>query len=195
MQDRAARTREILIRGAAVCIDAQGYRGATLTAISRLCDVSIGALTFHFPDKAGLAAAVARTGADSARRVVAEASERYDSPLRAVGAVLQALARLVEEDVVVRATALLARERADIAADWQQAWLPRLEELAEEADARGELGPAGTPRLLTSLVSWLLTAAEAHPRTRAGQRADEAMSGELARVWPLLECGIAKGPC
>lgn len=191
MQDRAARTREALVKGAAVCIDAQGYRGATLTAIARLCDVSIGALTFHFPDKTSLAAAVVRAGARTAREVVAEAGEEDGSSLRAVGAVLHALARLLEEDVVVRAAALLARERADIGADWQEAWLPRVAELAEQAGARGELGPAGEPRLVTSLVSWLLAAVEAHPRTRAGRRV--GVSGELARVWPLLERGIVHG--
>ncbi|MEU6669334.1 TetR/AcrR family transcriptional regulator [Streptomyces sp. NPDC046727] len=189
MQGRAARTREELIRGAAVCMDAQGYRGATLTAISKLCNVSIGALTFHFPDKTSLAAAVVQAGAAAVREAVEAASEEDDSPLRAVGALLRTLARLLEEDVVVRATALLARERADIADDWHEAWMPRLAELAEQADARGELDAGGGPQLVVALAGWLLVAAEAYPRTRPGRRA--GIGAELARVWPLIERGVA----
>ncbi|WP_405817587.1 TetR/AcrR family transcriptional regulator [Streptomyces sp. NBC_01390] len=191
MQVRAAHTRELLIRGAALCMDAQGYRGATLAAISKLCDVSMGALTFHFPDKTSLAAAVVHLGAATAREVMEAVSKEYDSPLRAVGLLLRTLVRLIEEDVVVRATALLARERADIAGDWQEAWMPRLVELADQADARGELGPGGGPYLVAALVGWLVAGVEAHPRTPAGRRAD--LSGELARVWPLIERGIAGG--
>jgi AcrR family transcriptional regulator len=193
VQIRAARTREVLIRGAAVCIDTQGYRGATLTAISRLCNVSIGALTFHFPDKTSLAAAVVRAGAATVRTVVESESDDTDSDsaLRAVGTLLRALAELIEEDVVVRVAALLARERADIAADWHEAWLPRLVELAERADARGELAPGVEPHLVAGLVGWLLAAAEAYPRTTPGRRAD--FRGEVARAWPLIERGLACG--
>ncbi|MEU6373601.1 TetR/AcrR family transcriptional regulator [Streptomyces sp. NPDC046909] len=198
MQVRAARTREILIRGAAECMDTEGYRGATLTAISKLCNVSIGALTFHFPDKTSLAAAVVRAGAATARTAL-EATpapdqgpepDDPDSALRAVGALLHALTELIERDVVVRVAALLARERADIAADWHEAWLPRLVELAERADARGELAPGAEPRLVAGLVGWLLAAAEAYPRTASGRHTD--FRGEVARAWPLIERGIAR---
>lgn len=191
VQVRAARTREVLIRGAAECMDTQGYRGATLTAISRLCDVSIGALTFHFPDKTSLAAAVVRAGAATARTVVEAESDDSGSALRAVGTLLRALAELIEEDVVVRVAALLARERADIAADWHEAWRPRLVELAERADARGELAPGVEPHLVAGLVGWLLAAAETYPRTAPGRRAD--FRGEVARAWPLIERGLAGG--
>ncbi|MFJ8859543.1 TetR family transcriptional regulator [Streptomyces sp. NPDC102451] len=188
MQIRAARTRGALIRGAAVCMDAQGFKGATLTAIAESCDVSIGALTFHFHDKTRLAAAVADAGASIAREAVEAASVQHESPLRAMEELLSVLTRLLAQDVVVRAAALLTRERADIAADWRDAWVPRLAELAEQADERGELGPGVEPCLVTDLVDCLVTAAEVRMR-RAGHC--RGAGGELARVWLLIRRGIA----
>ncbi|WP_432032491.1 TetR family transcriptional regulator [Streptomyces antibioticus] len=145
MQVRAARTREAIIRGAAECIDAQGYRGAGLAAIRRSSAVSAGALVFHFRDKSGLAEAVVEAGSATARAVAEPAVREDDSPPRAVGTLLCALTVPLREDVVVRAGALPARERPDIAARRHDAWTPRLTALAAQADTRGELAPGGNP--------------------------------------------------
>lgn len=57
-QERAARTRETLIRSAAQIFDREGFSVASLTGISSLAGVSNGALHFHFASKAALADAV-----------------------------------------------------------------------------------------------------------------------------------------
>ncbi|MET9130627.1 TetR family transcriptional regulator [Streptomyces antibioticus] len=195
MQVRAARTREAIIRGAAECIDAQGYRGASLAAICRSSAVSVGALVFHFRDKSGLAEAVVEAGSATARAVAEAAAREDDSPLHAVGTLLCALTVLLREDVVVRAGALLARERPDIAARWHDAWTPRLTALVAQADTRGELAPGAEPGLVTALADHLLTAAESR---RPGQRPDldpdpDSDPGqEITRLWALVQHGIAR---
>lgn len=190
MQVRAARTREAIIRGAAERMDAQGYRGASLADICRSSDVSVGALVFHFRDKTGLAEAVVEAGSATARATAEAASREYDSPLHAVGTLLRALTVLLREDVVVRASALLARERPDIAAHWHDAWTPRLTELVEQADTRGELDPEVEPGLVTTLADYLMTAAEAYPRTRRPEHCPDP-GLEVTRLWSLIQRGIA----
>ncbi|MFJ3229986.1 TetR family transcriptional regulator [Streptomyces sp. NPDC086787] len=191
MQARAARTREALIRAAADVVDDKGYNGATLVAISKSARVSMGALTFHFASKSELAEAVVEYAAALAGEWVAGAVAGQASPLRAVGGLLQALARLLDEDVVVRAASLLARERPDIVPAWHSSWMSTLCRLLDEAEAAGELRRDVRPPAVAALVMYLLTAAEVHPRTAPGQERFWGAAGAMARLWPFVCDGIA----
>ncbi|NEE26311.1 TetR family transcriptional regulator, partial [Streptomyces sp. SID7982] len=57
-QERATRTRQALIRSAAVVFEQHGYAQARLVLISSGAGVSTGALHFHFENKAAVAEAV-----------------------------------------------------------------------------------------------------------------------------------------
>ncbi|MCD9878203.1 TetR/AcrR family transcriptional regulator [Streptomyces guryensis] len=190
VQARAERTREALIRAAADVVDDKGYNGATLVAISRSARVSMGALTFHFASKSELAEAVVERAATVAGKQTASAAGQT-SPLRAVGALLQALARLLDEDVVVRAASLLARERPDIVPAWHSSWMPMLSQLLDEAEAAGELRHGVRPSAVAGLVMYLLTAVEVHPRTAPGQERFRGAAGAMSRLWPFVCHGIA----
>jgi AcrR family transcriptional regulator len=194
MQARAERTREALIRAAAGVVDDKGYNGATLVAISKSARVSMGALTFHFASKSELAEAVVERAATVAGERTADAADGQASPLRAVGALLQALARLLDEDVVVRAASLLARERPDIVPAWHSSWMPTLSQLLKEAEAAGELRHGVRPPAVAGLVMYLLTAVEVHPRTAPGQDGFRGAAGAMARLWPFVCHGIAAAP-
>ncbi|MEV0975853.1 TetR family transcriptional regulator [Streptomyces sp. NPDC049915] len=193
MQARAERTREALIRAAADVVDDNGYHGATLVAISRCARVSMGALTFHFASKSELAEALVERAARIAGERAAGAVAGQVSPLRAVGELLQVLARLLDEDVVVRAGSLLARERPDIVPPWHSSWTPTLCRLLKEAEAAGELRRGARPSAVAGLVMYLLTAVEVQPRTDPGQEFRGA-AGAMSRLWPFVCHGIAAVP-
>ncbi|WP_077800410.1 ScbR family autoregulator-binding transcription factor [Streptomyces sp. JHA26] len=58
MQERAQRTREVLLRAAAEVFDEVGYAGASINKILDIAGVTAGAVYFHFKSKEGLARAV-----------------------------------------------------------------------------------------------------------------------------------------
>lgn len=187
-QSRAARTREALIRAAAADIDANGYHGSTMSSISASARVSMGALTFHFASKHALAQAVVEEASAITRSRVMAAVAGYASPLSAVFALMRGLAGLVDEDVVVRAAALLARERPKPVPGWHEAWLPTLGGLLGEADKAGELRHDARPDAVVALVVYLLTAVEAYRCCPVG----EGLGAEdaLERLWPFVWRGI-----
>ncbi|MFF9014996.1 ScbR family autoregulator-binding transcription factor [Streptomyces sp. NPDC014870] len=57
-QERAVRTRELVLRAAAEVFDESGYIGASITKILDRAGVTAGAVYFHFRSKEGLARAV-----------------------------------------------------------------------------------------------------------------------------------------
>ncbi|MFI2607180.1 ScbR family autoregulator-binding transcription factor [Kitasatospora sp. NPDC018619] len=108
-QERAGRTRQAVLLAAAEAFARVGFEAASLVDISRRAGVSKGALYFHFVSKQALADGVRRASG----REVGSAALRA---LRAEGPALQGLidfshelARMLREDVVVRAGVRLGR--------------------------------------------------------------------------------------
>lgn len=66
-QERAARTREVLVRAAAEVFVEEGFATASIGAISKRAGVSAGGLHFHFGSKTALAEAVVDRAAASVR--------------------------------------------------------------------------------------------------------------------------------
>ncbi|MEU7555705.1 ScbR family autoregulator-binding transcription factor [Streptomyces sp. NPDC044571] len=142
-QERAARTRETLIRSAAEIIDREGFAVASLAAISTLAGVSNGALHFHFASKAALADAV--EGAALARlfAVTDAALPPGTSRVQLLVDVTHGLARALRGDVVLRAGFELSVEAARPAqTDLSRCWQRWVEDLLARAAAEGELHPA-----------------------------------------------------
>ncbi|MEV8320499.1 TetR/AcrR family transcriptional regulator [Streptomyces sp. NPDC059900] len=187
-QNRAARTREALIRAAAADVDANGYHGATMSSISASARVSMGALTFHFSSKRALAETVVEEASTITRARAATAVAGYASPLSAVFALMRGLAGLLDEDVVVRAAALLARERPKPVPGWHDAWVPVLNGLLREADKAGELRQDARPDAVTALVVYVLTAVEAYRCSPVGEGL--GAQAALERLWPFVWRGV-----
>ncbi|MEU9594744.1 TetR/AcrR family transcriptional regulator [Streptomyces sp. NPDC048219] len=190
-QDRAARTRQALIAAAAADMDVNGYDGATLSAISASAHVSMGALTFHFASKRALAEGVVQEASALTRERAEAAVAGQSSPLPAAIALLQHLADLLDESVVVRAAALLARERPEAVPGWHQAWVPTLRQLLREADRRGELHQEARPVAVTTLAVYLLTAVEVHRGSPVGEGLGAEHS--LSRLLPFVRRAVAAG--
>ncbi|MEU9290644.1 ScbR family autoregulator-binding transcription factor [Streptomyces sp. NPDC048275] len=102
-QERAARTRQALIRAGAEVFAREGFVPASLAVISRRAGVSSGALHFHFESKRALAQAVEDEAVRAVRQTVRDASDRGGGALQAVVDATYGLMSRIDGDVVVRA--------------------------------------------------------------------------------------------
>ncbi|MFE9767984.1 ScbR family autoregulator-binding transcription factor [Streptomyces sp. NPDC005808] len=153
-QERAARTREALIRSAAEVFERECFSTASLTAISSLAGVSNGALHFHFASKAVLAEvveeeALARLLAVTNRALRSGASRH----VQLLVDVSHGLAAALSGDVVLRAGFAMCGEmnrprRADLC-EWWRLWV---HETLKRAEVEGELRPGATARDVESAV-------------------------------------------
>ncbi|MFC9648653.1 TetR family transcriptional regulator [Streptomyces sp. NPDC056937] len=104
-QDRAARTRQSLIRAGAEVYAREGFAPASLSVISRRAGVSNGALHFHFhfASKRALARAVGDEAARTVRRIAADASGAGGGALQALVDATHELMGRLADGIVVRA--------------------------------------------------------------------------------------------
>lgn len=192
-QERAARTREALLRAAATAFDLVGYEATTLARVSKAAGISMGALTFHFPSKEALADAVQERGGSAVRAAADRACACPEPPLRAAVALTVEIAAMLDEDATVRAAARLARERVGTAATWPSLWLPAVDRLL--ARATDELRPGADRKTVLALVAYLVTGAEAYARARAGSRGEPGDTAErqLTGIWDMVLPAITRG--
>ncbi|GAA3379906.1 TetR family transcriptional regulator [Streptomyces racemochromogenes] len=192
-QERAVRTRNAAVRAAASEFYRAGYGGTSLKAISQVAGVSMGAVTFHFDSKAELAEAVAEEGCSAVRSALEDAAARRGGgkALDDLGSLLLELARLLRDDVTVRASAHLGRELPDVE-DWTTLWHPAVAGLAQEAHDRGELHAPADPAGVTALVAHLLWGAEATLRGAYPDGQGAALD-QLEAIWLLVLDGIGPG--
>lgn len=139
-QERATRTRQALIRSAAIVFEQHGYAQARLTLISSGAGVSTGALHFHFENKAAVAEAVVAEASRALHDMSGVIRRRTDTALQALVDSSHALAERLREDPVSRAGFRLScdGERAT-APDLRLEWHHRVRELLDEAAAAGTL--------------------------------------------------------
>ncbi|MET9363219.1 TetR family transcriptional regulator [Streptomyces sp. NPDC006632] len=188
MQERAARTRQALIRAAAQEFDHSGYTAASLSGISRTAGTTVGAVTFHFSSKAELAEAVHAQGVAATRRAV-QRVDRQASPLRTAIAIAVAVVRCLENDVEVRAAARLDHDHAGDGASWTSAWATSMEEeLAQGTDTMTRAG--AEPSLVLALAMYLVHGAEADLRSQPAAGLRKARSGGVSdlvtRMWEAI---------
>ncbi|MER5207220.1 ScbR family autoregulator-binding transcription factor [Streptomyces sp. NPDC002825] len=136
-QERATRTRDALIKSAAREFDRHGYALATLSAISSGAGVSPGALHFHFENKAAVADAVEGAACTALRRTARIVYGQRSNALQNLADTSHALARLLRDDIVVRAGFRLscsddARTELNLRQEWQSCVQQRLAEAADE---------------------------------------------------------------
>ncbi|MFE9490604.1 MULTISPECIES: ScbR family autoregulator-binding transcription factor [unclassified Streptomyces] len=139
-QERAARTRETLIRSAAEIFDRDGFSTASLTAISSRAGVSNGALHFHFSTKAVLVDVVEETALTRLLAVTNGAPPLGTSRVQLLVDVSHALADALHDDVVLRVGFALGGETSrPPRTDLRQRWRCWVEETLRQAEAEGEL--------------------------------------------------------
>ncbi|MFG2991745.1 ScbR family autoregulator-binding transcription factor [Streptomyces sp. NPDC048257] len=159
-QERAARTREALVRAAAEVFAEEGFVNASIAVISRRAGVSAGGLHFHFAGKGALAQAVEDRASQALRRITAGRTAPPAAPPGAGpgagpgGSLLQvlvdsthALMALLARDVVVRAGfALCADSSWSGGVDLRRQWRLWVEEVVAAAAREGHLAPGLVPQ-------------------------------------------------
>ncbi|WP_166028452.1 TetR/AcrR family transcriptional regulator [Streptomyces chilikensis] len=185
-QERSARTRASLVLAAARNFDRHGYDGTSLASICAEAGISIGALTFHFPNKAAVAATVVDEGIDALERIRAG---RPDT-----GQYLQDLSDLVVQvaealcrNVHVRAAARLVME-GHVSSDWPALWRSEIQQLLERASASGALSQKVRPDTAAHLVFRLMDGTAT--QVRGGST---AAAVDFRTVWRAALDGISAG--
>ncbi|MEV7727340.1 ScbR family autoregulator-binding transcription factor [Streptomyces sp. NPDC087917] len=194
-QERAARTRDTLIRSAAEVFDREGFPLASLTAISTRAGVSSGALHFHFASKSTLAdvveaEALARllvvTGAELPAGAEPPASAEPSAGAGHVQLLIDVthgLAEALRADVVLRAGFTLSGEPArPVRADLRGHWRCWVEETVKRAEAEGELRPEVTAQDVVTAV----VAATVGFEVLGLRDAEWLAASTVARFWRLL---------
>jgi len=146
-QERAVRTRQTILRAAAVVFDRSGYEVASIADILKEAEITKGALYFHFSSKEALAQAV------MAEQVNLVQAPQHEVHLQsAIDLTLMVAARL-RADPVMRAGIRLTVEQGT----WKNKsvepyldWIDLLHGLFQES--RAELLPGTDPRQAAELV-------------------------------------------
>ncbi|MGK4581933.1 ScbR family autoregulator-binding transcription factor [Kitasatospora sp. HPMI-4] len=102
-QERAERTRRLLVRAAAASFDADGYTMTGLGDVTRLSGMSKGALYFHFGSKEQLAEAVLEGSREGLRESIREARAPGGPTVQYLIDLCHSVARRLDQDVVFRA--------------------------------------------------------------------------------------------
>lgn len=136
-QERAIRTRGLILRAAAEAIRENGYDGASTTDVMRRAGVTRGALYFHFPSKEALADTILE------HQVPLLQGRADQSPLQAVVDITFGYACALQEDVVLQAAVRLAVEETSYSPGSTPYLWPQksLTDLLNQARATGELLP------------------------------------------------------
>jgi AcrR family transcriptional regulator len=197
IQQRAERTKELVLRAAARAFDVDGYERTSLSRISERAKVTTGAVVFHFGTKANLAEAVRRQARTVTRRAIESAAGGRPNAVEKLMAVTRTLIDLLESDDVVRAAERLARELAPQGIQEEKCpWRREVARLSRAADAEGLLRPGVDAMALAALVSYVVSGVELAMR-RPRLPADEPWLGEagaldgaahvrLERIWHLV---------
>ncbi|MEV6563721.1 ScbR family autoregulator-binding transcription factor [Streptomyces kronopolitis] len=135
-QDRAIRTRRLILEAAASVFDDLGYDRATIAEVLERAGVTKGALYFHFASKEQLALAVLD------EHVTDIAVEPQKIKLQEFVDAGQVLAYRLRSDPIQRGAARLAVEQGSNHLDRKQgmiAWTRFVEDLLNQARDRGEV--------------------------------------------------------
>ncbi|WP_371515549.1 ScbR family autoregulator-binding transcription factor [Kitasatospora sp. NBC_01300] len=151
-QERAVRTRRLILEAAASVFDEFGYEGATIGEVVARAGVTRGAVYFHFASKRDLAQGVVEEQfvQDGVPERVCKLQEFVDTGM--------VVAYLMPRDPLLSAGARLSLGQDvfdDLGGGAIPGWISRLEALLVAAGERGEL----LPHVVPADTAWLVTAA------------------------------------
>lgn len=190
MQQRAMRTRRLILDSAAQLIERNGYTATSIGVISTAAGTTKGAVHFHFPSKRDIAAALLDEAHDSLRGIVARACAPGASPLQSLIDTTHLLVRQYNGDAVTRACIRLCTESpspAPQARAYQLTWASSVRLLLKSASARREFREGVSTRAVATLVMSAGIGAE----LIAG-RVEKALSPQMTTaMWQAVLPGLA----
>ncbi|MFI6644631.1 ScbR family autoregulator-binding transcription factor [Streptomyces sp. NPDC050504] len=183
-QERAARTRQALVRAAAEVFAQCGFTTASLASISERAGVSAGALHFHFESKQALARAVEEEAAAVVRDLVGRVSAAGPHPVQRLIDSTHALMGRLDRDVVVRAGFGLggALPRRGDAMYLHGVWRDWVEEVLGDAEREGVLADG----VSAADASVAVVAATAGFELLGADDRTWTSTATLVRFWELL---------
>ncbi|MFD9687246.1 ScbR family autoregulator-binding transcription factor [Kitasatospora sp. NPDC059088] len=151
-QERALRTRRLILEAAASVFDEFGYEGATIGEVVSRAGVTRGAVYFHFASKRDLAQGVVE------EQFVQDGVPERSCKLQEFVDTGMVVAHLMPRDPLLSAGARLSLGQ-DVSDDFGSGaipgWIGRMEALLVAAGDRGEL----LPHIVPADTAWLITAA------------------------------------
>lgn len=123
-------TRRALLTAAAKLFDERGYTGTSITAVSRACGLTSGAVYFHFAGKHRLARAVIEELFASWPLLIAQVAELDAPMLDRIVRLSFIVARAYRDDLIVRAGSRLWVERKAVDAALPAPFLGWMDTLA-----------------------------------------------------------------
>ncbi|MGW0560695.1 ScbR family autoregulator-binding transcription factor [Streptomyces sp. NPDC003016] len=162
-QERAIRTRRVILEAAAAVFDELGYEAATISEILERAGVTKGAFYFHFRSKEDMARGVL------SEAVTTEGVLPQEIKLQEVLDMMMLMAHRLPREPMFSAALRLAvdrNSRSMFGTRWPD-WTDLLASLLGEAKARGEVHPyieeTGTARLLLSAWTGVRIVSEGLP--------------------------------
>ncbi|GAA1291263.1 ScbR family autoregulator-binding transcription factor [Streptomyces sanglieri] len=147
-QERARRTRQVILNVAAMEFAAKGFREASLQEIAVQAEVTKGAIYHHFSSKENLAAYVVEEHYARWPSLVKDVKAQGLSPLGTLELLLDRVARAFHEEPLVQASARLQIERSNLAVRLPApfvGWTLLLTDLLRAAESAGQLRPGLKP--------------------------------------------------
>lgn len=184
-QERALKTRDDILRGAAEAFDELGYRGASMRDIMRRAGVTLGAVYFHFDNKLQLAKAVILTQPD-----IMVPKLRSDGLQRLLDLSF-VWAHELNENPLMRAAVRLAVEQRTHGIDHDTSfkdWELLFEEWLETARDRGELAPNVEPVVVAEFLVGAMTGTQQSAHVTDTW---DTLPQRVVNMWQLLLPGIA----
>ncbi|MFI7415569.1 ScbR family autoregulator-binding transcription factor [Streptomyces sp. NPDC049627] len=152
-QERAIRTRRLMLKSAAEVFDREDYASARLSDISARANMSTGALHFHFANKEDLAQAVVSEARGILWRASRLAYEKNSEPLQALTDISHTLGQLLAWDVVSRAGLRLDNDRSRKGREqFLHAWHACVHRLLDRAHQEGGLAAQVQQQALTCAI-------------------------------------------
>ncbi|WP_369391969.1 ScbR family autoregulator-binding transcription factor [Streptomyces sp. CG1] len=150
-QERAIRTRALILDAAAQAFADKGYPDTTLLDVAQLTGATKGAVYFHFANKNALAVAVTEEFYVRLRSLVQEVEKEELPPVIKIGRLLTRTGEMFRQDAVIKAGARLQIEQSLIDADLPTPFLgfgEAVTGLLRAAEAEGALPAGSDPEVL-----------------------------------------------
>ncbi len=183
-QQRAVRTRRVILEAAASVFEERGFQAATITEmVDRADGLTRGALYFHFETKEAIADALL------ALQDEVMTPPQNDIHLQALIDLTLAFAELLRTDTLMRAVVRLTVEAGPYKAPTNyQSAADAANYLLTLGKANGELLPTVEPERLTHLLQSTFTGLQILEQARSGR---EDLPRRVARMWELFLPSIA----
>ncbi|MFI5621691.1 ScbR family autoregulator-binding transcription factor [Streptomyces sp. NPDC051567] len=145
-QERAARTRESLVRAAAEVFAEEGFVTASIAGISRRAGVSAGGLHFHFGSKTALAEAVVEQAAEAIRAITVSRPGGGNALQMLVDSTHDLMTLLADDPVVRAGFGLCAGAAREGGCDLRRQWQRWAETMFGIAARQGKLADGVSPQ-------------------------------------------------